>query len=55
MGGGAFGGKAAASLRAVDDVSFDLMAGEMRTIVVRNEIAGLAPSDLSVRTLLRHA
>ena len=37
------------------DNCFDMMAGEVRTIVVSNAQAELAPGDLTVRTLLRHA
>ncbi len=37
------------------DNCFDLIAGETRVITVCNPDVGLSPSDLSVRTLLRHA
>jgi len=37
------------------DNCFDLMGGELRMIVVRNDQIELSPDDLSVRTLLRHA
>src|ERR1700710_2894946 len=36
------------------DNCFDLMAGEVRTLIASNAQVAISPGDLSIRTLLRH-